>query len=286
MSARPPRQQRRRPASRPFKLMYHGVLVERHGMDLAVEAVAKLRARIPGLELHFYGEETDYMKGIMRLVRERKLEDAVFYHGYKSLREIAEAIGTIDLGLIPNRLNSFTRINLPTRIFEYLAMNKAVIAPRTRGVQDYFKEDELVYFEPGDMEDLARKIEWVYRHPEEMKSLLERGRKVYERHSWDLERGRFTGLVKGLVRGREQAGSGAAGPKRVCMIVYSNYENDNRVMRYAEELARRGDTVEVLALSGTGWRRGRRQCAECGFGGFKAGRAKMRRAGVRICGRC
>jgi glycosyltransferase involved in cell wall biosynthesis/peptidoglycan/xylan/chitin deacetylase (PgdA/CDA1 family) len=39
-------------------------------------------------------------------------------------------------------------------------------------------------------------------------------------------------------------------PKRVCMIVYSNYERDNRVMRYAEELARRGDRVEVLAFSG------------------------------------
>ncbi len=39
-------------------------------------------------------------------------------------------------------------------------------------------------------------------------------------------------------------------PKRVCMVVYSNYESDNRVMRYAEELARRGDSVEVLALSG------------------------------------
>ena len=42
----------------------------------------------------------------------------------------------------------------------------------------------------------------------------------------------------------------ATKPKRVCMIVYSDYEQDNRVMRYAEELARRGDSVEVLALRG------------------------------------
>lgn len=37
-------------------------------------------------------------------------------------------------------------------------------------------------------------------------------------------------------------------PMRVCMIAYSFYETDNRVMRYAETLARRGDHVEVLAL--------------------------------------
>jgi glycosyltransferase involved in cell wall biosynthesis/peptidoglycan/xylan/chitin deacetylase (PgdA/CDA1 family) len=41
--------------------------------------------------------------------------------------------------------------------------------------------------------------------------------------------------------------------KKVCMLVYSNYEADGRVRRYAETLARRGDHVDVVALSdGTG----------------------------------
>lgn len=35
---------------------------------------------------------------------------------------------------------------------------------------------------------------------------------------------------------------------RVCMIAYSFYEGDNRVMRYAETLASRGDHVDVLSL--------------------------------------
>jgi glycosyltransferase involved in cell wall biosynthesis len=39
-----------------------------------------------------------------------------------------------------------------------------------------------------------------------------------------------------------------ARPRRICMVTYSNYEADNRVMRYAEELARQGDTVEILAI--------------------------------------
>ena len=36
--------------------------------------------------------------------------------------------------------------------------------------------------------------------------------------------------------------------QRVCMITFSSYETDNRVMRYAESLAERGDTVDILAL--------------------------------------
>ena len=92
------------PAVRPFKMMYHGLLVERHGLDLAIQAMALLRPRIPQIELHFYGEETDYMKSIMEQVKQWKLEQAAYYHGFKTLQEIADAISLIDLGLVPNRL--------------------------------------------------------------------------------------------------------------------------------------------------------------------------------------
>jgi glycosyltransferase involved in cell wall biosynthesis len=38
-------------------------------------------------------------------------------------------------------------------------------------------------------------------------------------------------------------------PKRVCMVTYSHYETDNRVRRYAETLALRGDEVDVFSVS-------------------------------------
>jgi glycosyltransferase involved in cell wall biosynthesis len=37
--------------------------------------------------------------------------------------------------------------------------------------------------------------------------------------------------------------------KKICMLVYSFYESDNRVMRYARALVERGDQVDVIALS-------------------------------------
>jgi predicted ATP-grasp superfamily ATP-dependent carboligase len=39
--------------------------------------------------------------------------------------------------------------------------------------------------------------------------------------------------------------------KRVCMITHSAYDGDNRVIRYAEALAQRGDSVDVFALRQT-----------------------------------
>ena len=38
--------------------------------------------------------------------------------------------------------------------------------------------------------------------------------------------------------------------KKICMVAYSPYESDNRIRRYAETLAKRGDQVDVIAISG------------------------------------
>ena len=184
---------------KPFVLMYHGLLVERHGLDLAIKAVAQLRSQIPGLRLHMYGEPTDYSKKIEELVRELKLEGIVQSHGFKPLDEIARDISKIDLGLIPNRLSSFTRINFPTRIFEYLAMHKPVMVPETQGIRDYFNDDEILFFEAGSIENLAAKIEWAYRHPAELEQQLQKGRAVYEQHNWNAEEKRFINLVAQLI---------------------------------------------------------------------------------------
>ncbi len=42
--------------------------------------------------------------------------------------------------------------------------------------------------------------------------------------------------------------------RKICMLAYTNYEFDNRVRRYAETLAKRGDQVDVIALMGAQFR--------------------------------
>lgn len=186
--------------NRPFILMYHGLLVERHGLDIAIRAVSQLRVKIPGIELHMFGEPTDYSVKIDELVRELGLEAVVKSHGFKKLDEIAGCISGIDVGVIPNRSSSFTQINFPTRIFEYLAMHKPVIVPETQGIQDYFSDDQIIYFKAGDVDSLAAKILWAYENPDGLKQVLQRGRDVYEQNSWDMEENKFVKLVAGLSR--------------------------------------------------------------------------------------
>jgi glycosyltransferase involved in cell wall biosynthesis len=55
-----------------------------------------------------------------------------------------------------------------------------------------------------------------------------------------------------LLRANPAAGAVKAGkprgPLNICMLAYTHYESDNRVMRYAETLSERGDRVDVIVL--------------------------------------
>lgn len=190
---------------RPFVIMYHGSLVERNGVDLAVEALTLVRQKLPRAQLHIYGKQTPFLESVMQSVRDHGLDQSVLYFGQKSLEEIVRAIDACDVGVIPNHRNAFTDINTPTRIFEYLALGKPVITPRTPGIRDYFADDSLLLFEAGNADDLAKKIAFAACHPAEALHIAERGQKVYAAHSWDEERKTLVGLVSKLLeRGESQ----------------------------------------------------------------------------------
>jgi glycosyltransferase involved in cell wall biosynthesis len=177
-----------RDPAQPFVILYHGSLVRRNGFDLAVDALEIVRKRIPTVRLVVCGEGTPFFKEVMESVRRRGLHESVEYVGSRNLKQIVEAIESCDLGIIPNHRNIFTEINTPTRIFEYLALGKPVIAPLAKGIQDYFGDEELVFFELGDASDLARKIEFAFFHPADVEQIVKRGQEIYLAHTWSQEK--------------------------------------------------------------------------------------------------
>jgi glycosyltransferase involved in cell wall biosynthesis len=183
----------------PFVIMYHGSLVERNGLDVAIEAFQRVRATLPRAELRIYGARTPFLDRMLEVVRQKGLEEVVHYLGPKQLEDLVPEIERCDLGVVPNHRNAFTDINTPTRIFEYLALGKPVIAPATSGVQDYFDRESLLFFEAGDSNDLARQIEYAFFHPTEVLEIVKRGQKVFQEHSWEQERETLINRVSGLL---------------------------------------------------------------------------------------
>ena len=188
-------------SNKPFVIMYHGSLVERNGLDLAVDALARVREVMPDAVFKICGRSTPFLEQVMQKADTLGLEGRIHYLGQKRLEELVGEIETCDVGVIPNQRNPFTDINTPTRIFEYLALGKPVIAPRTPGILDYFDRDSLLFFDSGDADELAEKIKYVYFHSRDAIATAERGQQVYLAHRWLEERATLVGLVTELVGG-------------------------------------------------------------------------------------
>jgi glycosyltransferase involved in cell wall biosynthesis len=75
------------------------------------------------------------------------------------------------------------------------------------------------------------------------KRFLEYFRDRYQAQCWQplaKDLAKFTSQIQPRLEVRR--------PKHVCMVTHSFYETDNRVTRYAEALASRGDSVDVFAI--------------------------------------
>ena len=121
------------------------------------------------------------------------------YRGPRTLEALVGEIEGCDVGVIPNQRSAFADINTPTRIFEYLALGKPVIAPRTQGIEDYFAPDSLLYFDCGNADDLARAMLSAGCHYRDSIETARRGQQVYLAHTWTQERNTLVSTVADLL---------------------------------------------------------------------------------------
>ncbi|MBN1292604.1 MAG: glycosyltransferase family 4 protein [Candidatus Latescibacteria bacterium] len=186
-------------SNKDFIVMYHGFIAERNGLDSALKAISDIKNKIPGLVFNVYGDG-DFTDRFLEIIDELNIKDVVNYYGIVPLEKIAEAIESIDLGIIPNKLTPFTEINFPTRIFEYLSKYKPVIAPKTTGILDYFNDESIFFFKPGDAKDLSEKIMEIYNNPSHVQKVIKRGKIIHDEHSWEKESQHLVQLVEKLLQ--------------------------------------------------------------------------------------
>jgi len=175
-----------------FVLMYHGLIVERNGLEDLVEAISLLKNKISGIELIVYGEG-EFVSSFIQKIKKLKIENLVKYFGPVPIEKIVETIPKIDVGVVPNKINPFTQINFPTRIFEFLHMKKPVVVPRTQGIEDYFNNESIFYFDAGNAENLANVIFNVYSAPAKTVEVVNKGYEIYQKYRWE---GQSKNLVK------------------------------------------------------------------------------------------
>ena len=171
-----------------FKLIYHGILSPRYGIDLTVRAVAKLRHEIPALRFIIHGGGDIWRKELnaLRALTEELhcQEHIIFSTQFVPTAELPALVRAANAGVVSYRRDVFTDGILPTKLMEYIALGLPVIAARSPVIDAYFNDTMLQLFEPENVDALAEAIATLYHSPQRRADLIAGSNEFNRQYSW------------------------------------------------------------------------------------------------------
>jgi glycosyltransferase involved in cell wall biosynthesis len=181
-----------------FRVIYHGVMGRRHGLDLVLSAINRVRKIIPDIRFTLHGGG-EYRHSLEKLADEMRLLDNVkFSYQFVPTEELAKWIKTAHLGVVPYRDGVFTGGILPTKLMEYAALGIPTIAARTPTINAYFDETMVEFFKPGSVEELTECILRLYRDRSRLTDLAYNISKFNEKYNWPDQSSKYVQLVEKL----------------------------------------------------------------------------------------
>lgn len=160
-----------------------------HGADVLAEALARAirkDSRIRGL---FVGSGAT-LETVIKIVHDRGIADRVMFTGRITHEHIPRYLAACDIVTVPTLPNpdGTAFFGSPTKLFEYLAMGKAIIASPLGQVAEIIRDgDNGVWCIPGSVESLADRILELAHDQQKRQLIGQRARQdAVEHHSWSV----------------------------------------------------------------------------------------------------
>ena len=188
---------KRNGAPGPLRLGHHGTIVERFGIDVAIEAVELMRRRGLDVTLDILGDG-DFADEVERQIRARDLTDVVrFDRRTFDHADLVAFTDRIDLGIAPYRPSEFTSHSLPTKLLEYMALGVPAVVTETEMIRDYLG-DGVHTIRGGSAEELVTAVEELI-DPERRAAYRRAGLELARRYAWPEQRSTLLALVHRLM---------------------------------------------------------------------------------------
>jgi len=125
-----------------------------HGLEMLVDAFHSANLASKNAALLLIGDGPA-MEDLRATVERYGLKNAVVFTGPLPHEKVPKYLDLVDIAVQP-AANEYC---CPMKILEYMALGKAIVAPRQANILDVLGEDEAVFFETGNGEDLGRALQ-------------------------------------------------------------------------------------------------------------------------------
>jgi len=178
-------------------IIHHGTMLHRYGLDILLDAYARVLPEMPPSRLEIFGTG-DFLPHLRKMASGPPLAGKVTFHGEVPQEQVARALTSADLCVVPNRTDPIMELAFPTKLLEALHVGVPVIVSSTRLVAETFPSGGVRLVPPEDPQALADAILHLARNPEAREALSAEGRKQAKRFSWDREKDKLLGLYQEL----------------------------------------------------------------------------------------
>lgn len=152
---------------------YIGTIQERVDLDL----VEKICLDHPDKAFDFYGPIWKGVEASVKAIETR--HENLTFHGRIAYRRLPEILNTIDVTIIPHRLDDFLASTNPMKMYDYLAAGRPVVTTPGAGTEDF--AEVLLIEEEADGFSSAINTALQTNTPD----LMEKRRESVKLHTWE-----------------------------------------------------------------------------------------------------
>jgi glycosyltransferase involved in cell wall biosynthesis len=216
-----------------FIILFPGSLQWHQGLDIAIKAFARVKAKVPNAEFHIYtGAGGDLKSELLRLAHELDLYESVKFYAGIPLDQMAQVIANADLGVVPKRADSFGNEAYSTKIMEFMSQGVPVVISRTKIDSFYFEEGVVHFFPSGDIDAMAEAMLDVINNRQLRESLVARAYAYVESNNWNLKKKDYLDLIDSL--STEPFELGEVHPSAASALVEPDPRSEQRVRLAAQ----------------------------------------------------
>ncbi len=178
-------------------IIFPGSFQWHQGLDLAIEAFAELKKKVPNAEFHLYGDGTTTAE-LLALAARLGVGDSVRYLGSAPMEKMAGLISNADLGIVPKRADSFGNEAYSTKIMEFMSQGVPVVASRTKIDAYYFDDGSVRFFPSGNVQEMSKAMLEVIEDEALRERLVQKGLEHVRLHNWDSRKKEYLALIDSL----------------------------------------------------------------------------------------
>ena len=180
-----------------LRIIHHSNLQRIYGLDIAVEAVARIGDGHP-LRLDVYGDGP-FRPQVEAAIERSGTAERVHLNGRVPMDDLPGLIAGSDVGLVPSRPEPYMEFSLSTKLLEYAAMGIPIIASDLATFRAHFTPEAIRYVAGGDPDALAGAIRAVAADPTGAARLGAEARRQAAGYAWEVQGRRYLEIVERLL---------------------------------------------------------------------------------------